>query len=273
MNCIGMIVPTVDNSFFAALASCVERTMFNAGYQVVMCSSDNDADKEKMAFRHLEQLGAKGILCVSGLREFPEELVSEKLPLVWVDRVPVSRRSIPWVANDDSAAMQEAAQHLIDKCCRSILLMPGFVAQGQESPRVTGYKAALQKNGLPFDPRFVLNRKGEKSSEAESEKLVRDLLRQGVKIDGIITASDRAAFGAMAGLRRVGLYAPEDVRLISFDNSPYSTMATPSITALDRNPEALAQKACQILLARIRGEDVTRENVVPVSLVKRDSTR
>lgn len=273
MNCIGMIVPTVDNSFFAALASCVGHTMSAAGYQVVMCGSDNDAEKEKTAFRHLAQLGVEGILCVSGLREFEEGLISEKLPLVWVDRVPKSQRSIPWVANDDSTAMQEATQHLIDKGCRSILLMPGFLAQGQESPRVTGYKTALQKNGLAYDPRFVLNRKGENSSEAESEKLVRDILREGVQIDGMITASDRAAFGAMAGLRSMGLYVPEDVRLISFDNSPYSTMATPSITALDRNPAALAQKACRILLGRIRGEDVAKESVVPVNLVKRDSTR
>ena len=253
MNSIGMIVPTVDNSFFAALASCVERTMRGAGYRVVVCGSDNDVDEEKALFRHLTQLGVKGILCVSGLRGFPEELADESLPLVWVDRVPESRRGIPWVANDDSAAMQEATQHLIDTGCRSILLMPGFLAEEQESPRVAGYKAALQKNGLAYDPRFVLNRKGERSSEAESEQMVRDLLRQGIKIDGIITASDRAAFGAMAGLRSVGLYVPEDVRLISFDNSPYSTMATPSVTALDRNPEALAQKACQILLARMTG--------------------
>ena len=119
----------------------------------------------------------------------------------------------------------------------------------------------------------MLHRQGEKSSEAESEELVRNLLRGGVEIDGIITASDRAAFGAMAGLRSVGLYAPEDVRLISFDNSPYSTMASPAITALDRNPAALAQKACQILLASIRGEEVSIENIVPVSLIKRDSTR
>ncbi len=273
MNSIGMIVPTVDNSFFAALVSSVERTMYNAGYEVVVCGSDNDAGKEKAAFRHLVQLDVKGILCVSGLREFQEDLVDEKFPLVWVDRVPVSQRSIPWVANDDSAAMEEATQHLIDKGCRSILLMPGFLAQGQESPRVTGYKTALQKNGLSYDSRFVLNRKGEESSEAESEELVRGLLRQGIKIDGIITASDRAAFGAMAGLRSVGLYVPEDVRLISFDNSPYSTMATPSVTALDRNPVELAEKACRILLECIRSEDVERENVVPVSLVKRDSTR
>lgn len=273
MKMIGMIVPSVDNSFFSALAAAVERCMHRERIQTVIYSSDNDAEKEKMAFRHLAGLKADGIVCVSGLREFPEDLIRKDMPLIWVDRVPASKRKIPWVANDDSAAMEEAALYLIDKGCRNILLMPGFLAQGQESPRVAGYKSALEKRSIPFDPQFVLNRKGEKSSETESEALVRELLHQGHKIDGIITASDRAAFGAMAGLRAMGLYVPEDVKLISFDNSPYSTMATPSVTALDRNPGVLAEKACRLLLRLMEGEAVPMEHVVPVGLVKRDSTR
>lgn len=93
------------------------------------------------------------------------------------------------------------------------------------------------------------------------------------KADGIITSSDRAAFGAMKALGKVGYYAPEDVKLISFDNSPYSTMASPSITSLDRNPASLAGRACEILLDLIAGKDVQKENIISVSLVERDSTR
>ncbi len=72
---------------------------------------------------------------------------------------------------------------------------------------------------------------------------------------------------------KVGFYSPEDVKLISFDNSPYSTMASPSITSLDRNPASLAAKACQILLDLIEGKEVNKENIIGVSLVERDSTR
>ena len=104
--------------------------------------------------------------------------------------------------------------------------------------------------------------------------MVKDLLRTGGRVDGILASSDRAAFGAMAALRSVGFYVPEDVKLISFDNSPYSPMGTPAITALDRNPKVLAETACSILLGLIAGEaNGSIENIVPVSLVERDSTR
>ena len=96
---------------------------------------------------------------------------------------------------------------------------------------------------------------------------------QGVTVDAIITSSDRAAFGVITALHRVGLYVPEDVKLISFDNSPYSSMASPAITALDRNPGMLAETACRTLLDLIEGRPAEKETIIPVSLCRRDSTR
>ncbi|MBQ7992316.1 MAG: substrate-binding domain-containing protein, partial [Solobacterium sp.] len=131
----------------------------------------------------------------------------------------------------------------------------------------------LEEAGIAFDPLYVLNRTGKGSSGQETGELIMKVMKEDRKADSIITSSDRAAFGAMKALGKVGFYSPEDVKLISFDNSPYSTMASPSITSLDRNPASLAAKACQILLDLIEGKEVNRENIIGVSLVERDSTR
>ena len=273
MKTIGMIVPTMDNSFFASLAHAVAQEMGKSGYTVLTCDSRNDAETEKGFYSTLKEAGAEGIISVSGLSQVTEETIPSSLPLVWVDRVPQSERNIPWVANDDEAAMKEAAKYLIEKGCKNILLMPGFIAGNQNNPRLEGYKKALEEAGIAFDPLYVLNRTGKGSSGQETGELVMKVMKEGRKADGIITSSDRAAFGAMKALGKVGFYSPEDVKLISFDNSPYSTMASPSITSLDRNPASLAEKACQILLDLIEGKEVNRENIIGVSLVERDSTR
>ena len=100
------------------------------------------------------------------------------------------------------------------------------------------------------------------------------LLRQGMPVDGILASSDRSAFGAMAALRALGFYVPEDVRLICFDNSPYATLTTPALTTLDRNTGQLARTACEYLTRMIAGDRaIPAETTVPVSLVCRDSTR
>ena len=269
MKKIGMIIPTVDNSFFASLAVEVEKIMYEKGYGTLICSSANDAEKEKMYLKIL--LETDGIICVSGLSSLPEETLPKDYPLVFVDRVPTSERKIPYVANDDAQAMEEATKALIEKGCQNIVLAPGYIAEHQNNPRVVGYMKALKDNMIEYREEFILDRKGEKSSEKETEELVQHLMHKGYEVDGIITSSDRAAFGAIEALKKTGYYVPEDVKLISFDNSSYTSMS--GITAIDRNPKLLAEKAVNTLLQIISKESVETENRIRVSLVDRGSTK
>ena len=271
MKNIGMIIPTTDNSFFSSLAHDIEKKL-PEGYKLLICDSRNNADREKAYLKELAEICC-GIIDVSGLSELSNDLISDNCPLVLVDRKPVSSREIPWVANDDAKAMEEATSYLISKNCKNILLLPGYIAEKQDNPRIRGYRKALEEGGLVFDESYVLNRKGNKSSEEETAELIMSYFSEGRKIDGIITSSDRAAFGAIKALGRLGYYVPEDVKLISFDNSPYSTMASPSITSIDRNPVLLAETTVKTLMDVINGTKTDPETIVPVSLVKRDSTR
>ena len=160
MKTIGMIVPTMDNSFFASLAHAVSEAMKKNGYTVLMCDSLNDAETEKTYYSTLQEAGVSGVISVSGLSQVTDDVIPASLPVVWVDRVPQSDREIPWVANDDEAAMKEAAKYLIQKGCRNILLMPGYIAEHQDNPRLNGYRSALEEAGIAYDPQNVLKRTG-----------------------------------------------------------------------------------------------------------------
>ena len=266
-----MIVPNTDNSFFSSLVHFCERALSEKEYQLLICDCHNDAAREKEYFRSLSSL-CSGVIDVSGLSELSDDLVSQT-PLVFVDRRPNSNRVIPWVGNDDEAAMYEATSYLLEEGCANILLLPGYIAEHKESPRVNGYKKALEDHKLPFDETYVINRKGLKSSQEETKDIIMDVLSQGKRIDAIITSSDRSAFSVMKAIGELGYYAPEDIKLIAFDNTPYSTLSSPSITSIDRNFKDIAYKACEVILDQIDGKEVKDTNVIEVSLVKRDSTR
>ena len=269
---IAMIIPTTDNSFFSSLAHFSEEHLHDKGYELLICDSDNSVEREKEYLRSLSSFCA-GIIDVSGLSELSEDLLPEDYPLVFVDRKPSSSRKIPWVGNDDEAAMKQATEYLINKDCRNILLLPGYVAGRSESPRVKGYICALKENHISYDESYILLRKGLKSSQEETRDIIMDQLSVGKKIDGIITSSDRSAFSVMKAIGELGYYAPEDIRLISFDNTPYSTLSSPSITSIDRNPREIAYKACEVLLKTLNREETESAYIIPVSLVKRDSSR
>ena len=270
---IGMIIPTADNTFFSNLADFAADFFYEQGYTAVILSSGNNAEREKSHLKFLMDFGAEGILCVSGLSTLPEEIIPEGFPLVCLDRHPKTAWPVPLVANDDRAAMYQATDYLLSKGCRHILLMPGYLAETMTSPRVTGYEEALRKHGIEADPEYILHRRGKKSSETETEEMLRQIIEKGLPLDAVITSSDRAAFGAVTALHQVGLYVPEDVKLISFDNSPYSAMASPAFTAIDRNPRELAETAGRCLLNMIKGIPTDKEIIVQVNMCVRDSTR
>ncbi len=261
-----------QTAYFSGLADYLAKELEKADCCALIFSSGNHAGRERTVYRILQSAGCEGIISVSGLSEFPEDLIPENYPIVWVDRVPLSERKIPWVANDDRDAMKKAADYLIEKGCRNILLLPGYLAEQQESMRVKGYRESFEKHGLVYKEAYVLNRKGNGTSEEETEQLVRECFGKGYSVDAIITSSDRAAFGAMTALEKIGRYVPEDIRLISFDNSPYNAMAVPGITALDRRPDLLAEEAVRVMNDLLSGNRTEIEHVIPVRLVERTST-
>lgn len=269
---IGMIIPTTDNSFFSSLAHNIESILNKKGYNLLICDSNNNSDNEKEYLKLLSSL-CSGIIDVSGLSELNNNQLSDDYPLVFVDRKPNSERPVPWIGNDDEKAMYEATSYLIDKGCKNILLLPGLIAEQQESPRVKGFGKALEDHNISYDESSILYRKGLKSSQEETKDIIMDVLSENKKIDAIITSSDRSAFSVMKAIGQLGFYAPEDIRLISFDNTPYSTLSSPSITAIDRKPETIAEKAAEVLLKLLNKEETENINIIPVSLVERDSTR
>lgn len=269
---IGMIIPTTDNSFFSSLAHNIESILNKKGYNLLICDSNNNSDNEKEYLKLLSSL-CSGIIDVSGLSELNNDQLSDDYPLVFVDRKPNSEIPVPWIGNDDEKAMYEATSYLIDKGCKNILLLPGLIAEQQESPRVKGFRKALEDHNISYDESSILYRKGLKSSQEETKDIIMDVLSENKKIDAIITSSDRSAFSVMKAIGQLGFYTPEDIRLISFDNTPYSTLSSPSITAIDRKPETIAEKAAEVLLKLLNKEETENINIIPVSLVERDSTR
>lgn len=270
MRTIGILLPTVDNSFFSCLSGQLERQFSEAGFTTWISSCGNDVEQERIRCRAMREAGCAGMVWVNG-KLSPKEAGGTSLVLV--DRIPRKNSDVPCVTNDDEAAIAEATRFLIGKGCRNILLAPGYIPRNAESPRVTGYKAALEESGIAFRTEYILVRKGLKSSEVETEELVNRLLRESYPVDGLITSSDRSAFGAISALRSIGFYVPEDVKLISFDNSPYATLMSPGITALDRNIPAMAACAAQQLMKAMEGKQTEKCNLISFSLIQRESTR
>lgn len=271
---IGLILPNVENAFFSQLAYSIETEMFQKHYSVFICNSGNDPQKEIQYFRTLIGKRVDGILCISDLNEIPADILNRGVPIVCVDRHPLAHgQNIPWIGNDDTAASRTATEHLLQRGCRNILFITSYLSEYSRHDREEGYRQALESRGLFVDRNYILQRPGADPTYIESEVLVYDFLKKKLPIDGIIASSEPGALGALYALKRARLSVPEDVKIVSYDNTLYSLLTTPSLTSVERNSTKMAQKACEVLLQLINGETPPcRENYIPTDLVIRGST-
>ena len=271
---IGLIVPNVNNVFFSNLAYYSETYLSERNYSLFICNSGNRGEKEAAYFRSLASKGVDGILCISTLDKLPEEILARGLPIVCVDRHPKTNSPIPWVGNDGFLAGQTATEHLLDKGCGHILFITSYLGLYDQRDRLEGYMQALRDRGIFVDKNYILERSGKEPTQIEAEILVYQFLQGHLPVDGIITASEPAALGAMYALNRAGLSIPNDVRIVGFDNTLYSLLTSPPLSSIERHPQKIAVTACEQLLRLIDGETIEEINVtIPVDLVERESSR
>ena len=181
--------------------------------------------------------------------------------------------SIPWVGNNDATAARSATEHLLDRGCRNILFITSYLSEYGRHNREAGYREALTARGIFVDRNYMLRRTGADPTPIETEMLVYDFLQKKLPVDGILASSEPAALGALYALKRAGLSVPQDVKIVSYDNTLYSLLTTPPLTSVERNTARMAQKACQVLMQMIDGQTPPQMEIcIPTDLVIREST-
>ncbi len=269
---IGMIVPDISNDFYSTLALYAEQELARSGYSVFVCNSANNDERERSYIRTLVSKRVDGIICISGSNALSEEAIPQSIPVVCVDRYPGVDSSIPRVISEDERGGLLATEHLIACGCHHILFITSAVEDLNKQNRERGYQRALAQHGIPASDTYRLLLPGHRPSMDEAEQLVKAFLAEGRPLDGIFAVSDHAAVGALAALQAAAVDVPGTVKLVGFDDSIYTRIATPSITSVQRFPQKLAHEGCAALLRLIVGEQAPVETVVPVELVERAST-
>ncbi len=140
---------------------------------------------------------------------------------------------------------------------------------GCNRDRLEGYKSALQKAGLQFDPKLVVDSDFKESGGASA---MATLLSADPKLDAVFVANDVMAFGAMRALRNAGRRVPDDVAVVGFDDIPASAMTHPPLSTVRQPLYEMGRTAASMVMAAVRGESITKRIELPTSLVIRESS-
>jgi LacI family transcriptional regulator len=179
-------------------------------------------------------------------------LTEHSVPVVLVDRMITTAFDQVGVENKRSTAQLVA--HLIGHGHRRIGMISGLAGLTTTVERVAGYKAALRKAAIPFDPNLI--RSGE-SLSAPAQLVTQQLLRIDNPPTALITANNLMTIGALRALRDAHLTVPDDIALAGFDDFEWADLFAPRLTTVAQPSLELGVTAARLLFARLDARNRT----------------
>jgi LacI family transcriptional regulator len=277
-NTIGVIVPRISRHFFSSVISGIEETAYDAGYNVMICQSLEQLHRERKLVETLLANRVDGVLLsVSMETEEYDHLMNIKnngTPFLFFDR-HCEMEGISSVLIDDFQGGFDATEHLILNGCKNIGHFSGPQELAIYRNRTAGYRKALEKHKIPYRPELVLRSSLMENDGAEGAK---SLLSLPYKVDGLFSANDIAAIGAMKYFKNNGVKIPENMAIVGFSNEPISGVIDPSLTTMDQPGFQIGKIATNLLLEEISsvpyGNTVMEKTTILKStLIERESTR
>lgn len=243
---IGVLVSDLRNPFYADLAAGASQAARRAGYTVMLIDDRLLTEEEAEAGEAFASMRVAGVVLTPLSAHVSQYLLQQRIPVVEVDR-QFAADTCDAVVVDNRVAAAKLTEHLIDLGHQRIAVLVDETSSTTGRERVRGYEQALQAAGIAPDPALKVM-----SGDVEGARSVTVGLLEGTAAPTAIFAADNVlAEGVWRAATDLGLRLPEALSIVSFDEAPWMTMVSPSVTTVRQDGVALGNAAVVRLLERI----------------------
>ena len=271
---IGLVFTTIErhltHPYFVDLLTSIGEECARHGFDLLLSPCTDRSLEQTIYERMVGGRRVAGVI-VTGIRHDDARIAylsAEEFPFVILGR-PEHNEDFPYIDVDGARGVDEAMQHLIDLGWRRI----AFIGLSAElicaDDRLAGYRKALERNGLPYDPRLVTNMS---TTEEAGHQAMAGFLALNEPPDAVLACSDELALGAMNAAQEQGLVVGRDVGVIGFDDIPSAAYCRPPLTTIRQPMYEIGTRLCHMLIQIIEGEEPEeRQVILPPTLVVRES--
>jgi LacI family transcriptional regulator len=272
---IGLVVSDISNTFYAKIARYMEDEAANRGYTLLICSTDENPDKEKNLLKMLVDRQVDGII-ISSSQSSPEafsQLLDQKIPYVFIDRYfdGVDASS---VCLDNFSGAYQAIEHLIKQGYKKIAafaVTPVYVSSIRQ--RIDGFISAM-KTFTHEDSSELLVEVDYQDIKRNTRKKIFEMLNSPEPIDAIFAVNNKVAIACLESLIELGVSIPDDVAIICFDDLDVFKVISPQISAISQPIEKICITSMEMLFNEIESQFGTEHRNITLApeLITRSST-
>lgn len=244
---IGVLVSDLRNPFYAELAAGIADAGRAAGYTMMLADDQGSAEAEMDAARAFVATRVAGVILTAVGPDVVEFLLRQHVVVVEADRQFAADRC-DGVVVDNAGAAQRMTEHLLELGHRRVALFVDETTWTTGSARVEGFRAAFERSGIPWDDSLVV-RTGWDADMARTAAI--DVLARRDRPTAVFAVNNLLAEGVWRAANDLRLRIPDDLSMVSFDDSRWMSMVSPGITAVAQDSVALGREAVSALIDRL----------------------
>ena len=275
LKVIGVIIPEFAHFYFSTVLAGIEEEAYSRGYRIMVAQSEERYEKEVKICQSFYENKVCGII-VSQAKDTQKYdhfkmLQDAGLPLVFYDRICTGVNASRVVVDDYMGAFN-AVSYLIETGCSRIAYYGAAMNLEISKNRFNGYKDALLKHGLKYDPSltYICDNRN------DAETITPDVLQSPTPPDGFFAVNDDTAIGILYTAKRMGFKIPEDIGICGFTNGQRAVACDPMLTTVEQRGKRVGEEAAAILIDQVEGHinpDQIVRRVVRTKLIVRGTTK
>jgi len=276
---IALIIPSITNQFFSAVARGVQDETKRRGYYLILCNTDEEEDNEIEYMKMVREKRIDGfIITPPGTKENANKMSNEYLVELQKDGFPfvmIGRRgnipNVDVVTSDSRGGAYQAISYLAELGHRRIAFVGGPFSKGVGLGRLRGYQQALREHKLEEDPSLILEGNLE---EEGGYQLTRQILSMKLPPTAIFAINDMMAIGALTACHEAGVSVPGDMSIVGYDDIPLVSMVRPRLTSVAQPEYEMGSKSAELLIKRIEKKGLKEGQIIVMNtkLMIREST-
>ena len=272
-NLVAIIVADIENPYYMTIAKQIDKYIFDKGYNLITCSTDESIEKEEEIIRMLlsKNIDAIAISPCDSKNTNLTEMINRNIPIILIDRKLDEHQQLPYIGTNNFKESYELTKELISKGHEKLGIVTGSLNTSTGIERLNGFKAALSDSQLNFHEEWMFNGqfKEDTTFDVIDEHLYNDLALP----TGMVICNNVMTKGVLSVFDKYQINIPQDVSIVSYGALANNNLFETKITSLEQDLLSMGDAIANNILSKLENHpkaqvEINRSEIIEGNSIK-----